>query len=132
MSYRIQKCNGKIYYNPNIKSVYYNRSGLKKLFIQYFQYGFYKPLVFLNTKYGMQFHHFVLLAFVIYIVGYTVLYKISAYYLPLVIYLILCFYFSFVSRINMYSKLLCLIVYPIIHISYGIGIFFGLFKLLLR
>ena len=38
------------YYDPNIKSVYYNRSSLAKVFKQYFQYGLYKPLVLLPTN----------------------------------------------------------------------------------
>ena len=69
MSYRIQKFGGKIFFNPKIKSVYYSRTNLKRLFKQYFQYGLFKPLVFYKTKYGMQFHHFIPTLFVLYLLS---------------------------------------------------------------
>ncbi|MDQ7036813.1 MAG: hypothetical protein Q9P01_18865 [Anaerolineae bacterium] len=39
MNYRIRKSSGKIYYNPAIKSIYYNRQTWSQLARQYYRYG---------------------------------------------------------------------------------------------
>ena len=98
MSYRIQKYGGKIYYNPNIKSEYYSRADIKKLFSQYFQYGLYKPLVFYKTKYGMQIHHFVPTIFSLYLISIFLFFDNLFYLIPLAIYFVLNLYFSFKSK----------------------------------
>ena len=128
MSYRIRKNGGKIYYDPNIKSVYYNRSGLTKLFKQYFQYGLYKPLVFRKLKYGMQIHHFIPAIFLIYLVLLIVFSNLNIYFFPLILYFMLCIYFSIKSKSSIAIKLLSIIVYPILHISYGLGFLMGIPK----
>jgi succinoglycan biosynthesis protein ExoA len=42
LNYRLRKAGGKILLTPAIKSHYYTRASLKKLWSQYFQYGFWK------------------------------------------------------------------------------------------
>lgn len=42
LNYRLRQAGGKILLTPAIKSFYYTRSSLKKLWSQYFQYGFWK------------------------------------------------------------------------------------------
>jgi succinoglycan biosynthesis protein ExoA len=42
LNYRLRQAGGKILLTPAIKSRYYTRSSLKKLWSQYFQYGFWK------------------------------------------------------------------------------------------
>tara|TARA_Y100000768_G_C23948923_1_gene669109 strand:+ start:129 stop:1061 length:933 start_codon:yes stop_codon:yes gene_type:complete len=129
LSYRILKFGGSIYYEPKIKSVYHSRSNIKKLFVQYFQYGLYKPLVFIKTKHGMQIHHFVPALFVFYLFGFLIFFKSFYYFFPILLYLMLCIYFATNSKLNLKSKLLCLIIYPIIHASYGLGFILGFFKI---
>ena len=129
MSYRIQKFGGKIYYDPNIKSVYHSRSNLKKLFIQYFQYGVFKPLVFFKTNHGMQVHHFIPTTFVFCLFCFLLFPQIALFKIPIISYLMICLYFSLFSKIPLLSKLFSLIVYPLIHIGYGMGFIAGLFKL---
>lgn len=128
MSYRIRKNGGKIYFDPNIKCVYYNRSSLTKLFKQYFQYGLYKPLVFRKLKYGMQAHHFIPTIFLIYLVSLIVFSNFTIYFFPLILYFMLCFYFSIKTKSSMAIKFLSIIVYPILHISYGLGFLMGVPK----
>jgi len=128
MSYRIRKNGGKIYYDPNIKSVYYNRSSLTKLFKQYFQYGLYKPLVFRKLKYGMQVHHFIPAVFLIYLLSLIVFSNFTIYFFPLILYFILCIYFTIKSKLDIATSLLSIIVYPILHISYGLGFLMGIPK----
>ena len=128
MSYRIRKNGYKIYYDPKIKSVYYNRSGLIKLFKQYFQYGLYKPLVFRKLKYGMQIHHFIPSVFLIYLLSLIVFTDSTLYFSPLLLYFLLCIYFSIKSKSGIMIRLLSIIVYPILHISYGLGFLMGVPK----
>lgn len=132
MSYRIQKFGGKIFFNPNIKSVYYSRTNLKRLFKQYFQYGLFKPLVFYKTKYGMQIHHFIPTLFVLYLLSVFLFHKYGLFMLPLVFYAILAIYFSLFTQNVFASKIISIIIYPIIHISYGLGFIFGIFKIFKR
>ena len=129
MSYRIQKYGGKIYYNPNIKSDYYSRTNMKKLFLQYFQYGLFKPLVFYKTKYGMQIHHFVPTIFSLYLISLFMFFDNLFYLTPLIMYIILNLYFSLISNCKMASKIVSIMIYPVLHISYGLGFIFGFFKL---
>tara|TARA_Y100000741_G_C18228747_1_gene548939 strand:+ start:324 stop:1301 length:978 start_codon:yes stop_codon:yes gene_type:complete len=128
MSYRIRKNGGKIYFNPKIKSKYYNRSSFIKLFKQYYLYGLYKPLVFINLKYGLRFHHTIPLLFTLYLFILpltSVIYKI-----PLLIYFILCLKFSLQNKYDLLTKLYMLLVFPTLHISYGLGSILGIPKAL--
>ena len=45
LNFRLTQAGGKIWFDPAIKSTYYNRASLSKLWTQYFQYGLYKVLV---------------------------------------------------------------------------------------
>ncbi len=128
MSYRIQKYGGKIYYNPAIKSKYHSRANLKMLFKQYFQYGLFKPLVFFKTKYGMQVHHFVPTIFVLYLLSIPMLNEYSFYKIPLLMYFFLSVYYSLFSNYKICSKVVSIIIYPVLHISYGTGFILGFLK----
>ncbi len=44
-NFRLIQAGGRIWLDPSIRSVYYSRAGLRSLWRQYFQYGFYKVLV---------------------------------------------------------------------------------------
>ncbi|MBU1662955.1 MAG: glycosyltransferase family 2 protein [Chloroflexi bacterium] len=48
-NYRLLKYGGKIYYSPTIKSHLYIRASFKKLWMQHYQYGYFKPLVALKV-----------------------------------------------------------------------------------
>jgi GT2 family glycosyltransferase len=131
MSYRLRKNGYKIYYDPNIKSVYYNRSSLTKLYKQYFQYGLYKPLVFRKLQYGMQIHHLIPSVFVLYLILIVSYFNTGIYLYPLIIYTALCGLFGIKSKSGLAEKLLTIVVYPILHISYGLGFIFGIPKSIL-
>lgn len=45
LNFRLTQAGGKIWLDPSIRSVYYGRASLGKLWRQYFQYGFYKVRV---------------------------------------------------------------------------------------
>ena len=128
--YRAKSKGKKIYLNPEIRSTYYPRSTIKKLCIQYFQYGLYKPLVLKKIKSAIQLRHLVPAFFVIYLLA-LVSFISTEYFIliaPLLLYILLAMYFSLNNNLSLKSKCYCLIIYPLLHISYGTGFLAGLGK----
>ena len=64
LNFRIRSHGGQILLTPTIKSWYYPRSSLKKLWRQYFGYGFWKIRVFQKHPGKMQLRHFIPATFV--------------------------------------------------------------------
>ena len=128
--YRAKSMGKKIFLNPEIKSWYYPRNTLRKLFSQYFQYGLYKPLVLKKVKSEVKLRHLIPLAFVFYLALMPLLILVFGNYalVPLLIYLILILYFTFASKENFKTKIVIPGIYPVLHSSYGLGFFLGLFK----
>lgn len=131
MHYRINAAGFRILMVPEMECKYYVRSNLKDLFKQYFEYGSYKPMVIKKVKSGFRLRHVVPALFCIYLfsVPIFILTKFYVLLIPLVFYLFLTIIFSFFSSISFKEKLKAIIVYPVIHISYGIGFLTGLFRL---
>ncbi len=129
--YRAKSKGKKIYLNPEIRSIYYPRSNVKKLFIQYFQYGLYKPLVLKKVKSEMKLRHLIPAALVFYILSLfpLLITGIEIALLPLLLYLSLSMYFSINNNLSLKEKFNCLIIYPVLHISYGLGFIIGLSKI---
>ena len=135
LNYRLVKAGYKIFHTPEIKTVYFSRSSLLRLWKQYFKYGFWKiPVI---RKYGSftSFRHFVPSLFVIV----TVCLILNAIYSQNYLYisLILGIYFSiaifnsiFIAwRESKFRFLLLPLIYFILHFSYGIGFIAGLSNL---
>lgn len=128
--YRAKSFGKKIYLNPKIKSEYFPRNTLSKLFSQYFQYGLYKPLVLKKVKSAIKLRHLIPTFFVLYVLS-----LIPALYyagiislLPILSYFALAILFALKSTGNFREKFYCLLVFPSLHISYGSGFILGLFK----
>lgn len=126
--YRAKSFGKKVYLNSEIISYYSPRSEWSKLFSQYFQYGLFKPLVLRKIKSEIKLRHLIPSSFFLYLV--IIFISSNSFYenIPLFIYLLLNFYFSFRNNLSLLEKFKCLIVYPTIHLSYGIGFILGLFK----
>lgn len=58
-NYRLRQAGFQLYLSPEIRSVYYTRSSLKKLWSQYFQYGFWKIRVIRDYPGSVQARHLV-------------------------------------------------------------------------
>jgi glycosyltransferase involved in cell wall biosynthesis len=58
-NYRLRASGGKILLTPRIRSTYYNRGDLKKLWKQYFEYGYYKVLVLRKHPRQMSLRQFI-------------------------------------------------------------------------
>ena len=70
-NYRLRASGGKILLSPRIKSIYYNRSTLRSLWQQYYQYGMYKVRVMQKHGQQMRIRQFVPPLFVLALFGST-------------------------------------------------------------
>ena len=134
-NYRIRESGGKILLAEDVKSEYYSRGSLKKLWKQYFQYGFWKVRVLQKHPRQMSLRQFVPLAFVLALIL-TILLSLLAPWgwkaLPALVgaYLLANLSVSVVTASGQgVKKLLHLpLAFAIIHLSYGLGFLLGLFK----
>ncbi|MCK4352707.1 glycosyltransferase family 2 protein [candidate division WOR-3 bacterium] len=138
-NYRLRKARGKIFLNPEIKSYYYPRSSLKKLWHQYFQYGFWKVRVFQKHPKMMQIRQFVPGAFV-FVVGLSFI--IGIFYTPFLWMfgsIVLCylmsslFFSSIVAKQHSWKYFLVMpAIFSTLHIGYGTGFLTGLVRFINR
>jgi len=139
-NYRLIQAGGKIWLDPSIKSIYFPRNSFIKLFLQYFQYGFYKIRVIQKRGGVSSYRHLIPPTFVA-----MLLLTLSVYFIDNLrwpFYIIMGSYLSaniiiatyhLLKRITMGKKkyFLSLMLLPMIfftiHFSYGIGFLCGLF-----
>jgi glycosyltransferase involved in cell wall biosynthesis len=128
--YRAKSRGKLIYLNPQIKSWYYPRNTLSKLFSQYFQYGIYKPLVLKKVYSEIKLRHLIPSLFVLYLFLIPLLIIFAGYMalFPLVLYLILNGYFSVKNAQNVSIIIFKFFIYPTLHIAYGLGFIIGIPK----
>ncbi len=127
--YRAKSLGKKIFLSSEIKSEYFPRKNFKDLFKQYFRYGLYKPLVLRKIKSEIKLRHLIPMIFVVYILSLSFL--ISHHWiliLPLLIYILSGVYFSLYNNFAIKVKLLIFLIFPLIHLGYGLGFLAGLFK----
>lgn len=119
----------------DVRSTYYSRGSLAKLWKQYFQYGYWKVRVLQKHPKQMSLRQFVPLTFVLsLIISLILALHVPRGWILLVAILGLYLFASFVTSIVVakkknlrYSGLLPL-SFTIIHLSYGSGFLTGLFK----
>ena len=135
-NYRVIKHGFKIYLSRSIRSKYYVRARFKKLFKQYYQYGYWK--VYVNTKHKTvtTTRQIIPALFVSYIIFcfFTLLIKpLLGFYLSLVFLLYTGLATFSAWRIASNLGKIPLIVYSffILHLSYGIGYIEGVFNFLI-
>ena len=132
LNYRIVKNGGKIWIDPSIKSIYYVRNSILKLFSQYFYYGFYKVRVIQKIKSIFSLRHFVPAIFVLTLILFVVIAIFQKIFWPIFflggIYLFVNITFSIYESLKSHAKLLVLLpfIYFIMHLSYGLGFLVGL------
>jgi len=126
--YRARSLGKRIYLNPEIKSFYYPRSSLSKVIKQYFQYGLFKPAVLRKIKSEIKLRHLIPSLFSIYILTLSLAFLTIFYLLPLFVYIFMDIYFSIRTKSNIKIVSNSLLVYPVMHLSYGFGFLTGLFK----
>ena len=133
LNYRVVKAGHKILLSPKIKSVYYSRGSLSKLWKQYYQYGFWKVRVMQKHGKTASIRHLVPMAFVLSNIFGIIL---GLFFKPIrwlwfaeIIMYLLC---DLISAFKVSDKKFGLIkyillIFPILHISYGLGFINGLF-----
>lgn len=138
-NYRIRKLGGKILLAEDVQSVYYSRGSLRKLWKQYFQYGYWKVRVFQKHPYQMSLRQFVPPLFVGSFVIFLLLAPFSdwgKFFLALLmtVYLVTNVLASTITAGKRgWRHLLFLpICYATLHFSYGAGFLAGFVKFIDR
>lgn len=124
--YRANQNGLKVYLHPEIRSFYTPRDSLGKLFQQYYQYGFYKPLVFKKVRQSLRLRHLIPAAFVLYLFSLPLTLVWPWWIMPLVIYIGLNLYFSLPAKAPWQVRITALSVFPTLHFAYGWGFLRGL------
>lgn len=126
--YRLNEKGFRILMVPEMESTYFVRDTLPALFRQYYQYGLYKPLVLKKVHSGIRIRHLVPSLFVIYLLSLPLLLLNLAWLFPLAFYFLLDLLFAMRSPGSIARKLFSMLVFPCLHLSYGLGFIFGLSK----
>ena len=134
---RIIKNGGKIYLFNDTKIIYHPRDSIGKLIKMALQNGKWNIVTNYYVSGAMRLRHFIPLIFVISILlGLIVIalkskYLVWIFMIEIFLYLSLDIYFSLKNiRNGILQALLSFIIYPIFHVSYGIGSLIGIFKVL--
>ncbi|GAA0747866.1 glycosyltransferase family 2 protein [Clostridium oceanicum] len=133
INYRVIKSGYKILLSPQVKSYYYSRDSLKKLWRQYFQYGFWKVKVMQKHGKTASLRHLVPMLFVItnilgFLLGMIFKPIMMLWIVEVITYILSNLIFSFkVSKGEKGVLKYIPIIFSILHISYGIGFLEGLF-----
>ncbi len=132
-NYRLLKSGGRILLSPNIRSRYYSRGNLRKLWRQYYQYGFWKVRVMQKHPRQMRWRQFVPPVFVATLLGSS----LFALFLRPFRYLLAIILILYATATLGASLSLgrahgprhvprLLLIHPILHLSYGLGFLAGL------
>jgi glycosyltransferase involved in cell wall biosynthesis len=131
LNYRVVRQGYKILLSPKVKSYYYSRPSLKKLWKQYYQYGFWKVRVMQKHGKPASLRHLVPMLFVaVNALGILLSFLWRPFFYLWLIeigsYIVLDVLFSFKlikKQITLFKYIS--VVFPILHLSYGIGFIQG-------
>lgn len=134
-NYRLRKMGGRILLSPEIKSQYYNRSSLRSLWRQYFQYGYWKVRVLQKHPRQMSLRQFIPPLFaaslgIAFLLAFFIPFGRLLLALSAGLYLganLLASVWTASRRGWAYLPMLP-IVFAILHLSYGTGFLTGLVK----
>lgn len=132
-NYRLLKSGGRILLSPDIRSRYYSRSGLRSVWRQYYQYGYWKVRVMQKHPRQMRGRQFVPPAFVVALLGSSVLgfvfrplWILTAIIVTLYATADLAASLSLGRANGLRHVPRLLLIHPILHLSYGWGFLVGL------
>jgi len=135
LSYRILDYAGRIVCNPEIKSQYFNRATLKSLSKQYYQYGFYKVRVMQKHPSQMRTRQFIPPIFVLGLIGSALLSAFLTWgWITFAIIALSYLSANLIASAAIAKKMgwlyfpLLVVVFCILHLSYGSGFLVGLIK----
>lgn len=134
-NFRLIQFGGRIWLDPSIKSFYYPRTSLKKLFSQYFQYGLYKIRVIQKRKALASFRQIIPFLFVFVLIVTALLWLINSNFYFLLVCLLICYFslgifFTLSALLKRKRDYLSILILPItfftMHCAYGFGFMIGL------
>jgi GT2 family glycosyltransferase len=133
LNYRIRKTGGKIFLSPNIRSIYYVRSTIKTLLKQYFQYGYWKGRLLRRSPGSLKWRHLVPPVFVLMLL-FGMISAVWSVESRMLISFLLGIYalFSIIATLvsartgNVKYIPILPLIFAVIHLSWGIGAWFGL------
>lgn len=135
MNFRVSESGGKILLSPDIVSYYTSRSSLHKLWSQYFQYGFWKVRVIQKHNRPASIRHLVPMLFIMFLVLSLILgifiRPVLYMFLGVVLLYLTCdIIFSLKTGMKNEIKSFpyLLIIFPMLHFSYGFGFIKGIIK----
>lgn len=133
MNYRIRKNKGKIYMSEDIKLSYYCRDTISGIVDMAIKNGKWNIITMKLCPGAMGIRHFIPLLFLLSLIFMPILYNIAlsfkyVFILEIILYLILDIIFSFKANNNKKYSILLLVLFPLFHISYGVGSVIGIFK----
>lgn len=132
MNYRIRKNGGKIYMAEDIKFTYYCRDSIKGIINMAIKNGRWNVITKKLCPGAMGLRHFVPFVFLLSIIIMPLLIMLfpvlsRVFFMEISLYLLLNLFFS-IKTVNKFRYILLLFVlFPIFHISYGLGSLVGLF-----
>jgi succinoglycan biosynthesis protein ExoA len=133
LNYRLRQAGGKILLTPAIKSRYYTRSSLKKLWNQYFQYGFWKVRMLRKHPRSVRARQLVPPLFVLALLlsgALSAISSLDAWVFTLVaasyLSLSLAFSFSIAARKDWRYFPILPVIFACLHLSWGLGFLYGL------
>lgn len=124
--YRLNRAGFRILMLPELEVVYYVRDSLGKLFSQYYQYGFYKPLVIRKVSSGLRLRHVVPSIFVLYLFSLPMAFFWPWWLLIFALYLFLSLFFSIRTKAPFAVRMRMPVVFLVLHLAYGLGFLAGL------
>jgi len=135
-NFKVTKVGYKIYFDPKVISHYYVRGSIKKLFKQYYQYGYWKVYVNKKHKTITTVRQLIPLIFVLGIIGGALLSIfiptfIWVYLSGIGLYILMAIYFGFKASKKPVEALKISSIFPILHFSYGWGYLVGIIHFIL-
>lgn len=133
INFRLVKSGWKIWLEPGIKSKYYVRSSIRKVTRQYYQYGYWKVFVNKKHKTVTSFRQIVPPAFVFWLIvaiPAAVIWPLARLGLltGLLTYVFIGLFFAIRKSGRMTKAFHILVVFFILHTSYGLGYLWGIFR----
>lgn len=136
---RLIQNGGTIYLIPNLKIKYFARDKFSKMFIMFYQYGLFKPLVNMKLKQPATVRQFIPPLFVLFLISGTILSLLlygffHLFCIGLSIYFGISTLFSFkIANEKNNLKLVPYLIYSffLIHLSYGLGYLKGIWNFIL-
>lgn len=130
-NFRITQAGGKIYYDNDISLKYYVRGNYRNLYKQFFQYGYWKVYVNKKHKAVTTFRQLIPPLFVMFLFAFPFSFLIHlklgmAFNAILGFYILLNMVFSFKLATNFKAYIHTLYIFPLLHLSYGLGYLKGL------